>query len=176
MGSQRVGHNLATEQQHWVAACHREPSLGSRDNHQAYVQMLYHDMKTAMDSTANKAPYPDGLHSGWKGHSISVVLQSLRCVWLFATLWTAACQASLSFTICWIFSNSCPLSQWCHPTILSSIASFSSYPQSFPASGSFLMSQLFASGGQSSGASASASVFPMNTQGWFPLGLTGLIF
>ena len=93
MGSQRVGHNLATEQ-HWVAGCHREPSLGSRDNHQAYVQMLYHDMKTAIDSTANKAPYPDGLHSGWKGHSISVVVQSLSCVWLFATLWTAACQAS----------------------------------------------------------------------------------
>ena len=73
------------------------------------------------------------------------------------------------------FAHSCPLSQWCHPTILSSIASFSSYPQSFPASGSFLMSQLFASGGQSSGASASASVLSVNTQGWFPLGLTGLI-
>ena len=72
-------------------------------------------------------------------------------------------------------SNSCPSSQWCHPTISSSVASFSSCPQSFPASGSFLISHLFTSGGQSIGASASASVPPMNIQGWFPLGLTGLI-
>ena len=72
-------------------------------------------------------------------------------------------------------SNSCPLSQWCHPTILSSVIPFSSCLQSLPASGSFPMSQLFISGGQSIGASASASVLLMNTQGLFPLGLTGLI-
>ena len=72
-------------------------------------------------------------------------------------------------------SNSCSLSQWCHPIILSSIVPFSSCPQSFPASGSFLLSCLFASDGQSIGASASASALPMNIQGWFPLGLTGLI-
>ena len=72
-------------------------------------------------------------------------------------------------------SNSCPLSQWCHPTILSSVVSFSSCLQSFPASGSFLSSQFFTSGGQSIGASASASVLPVNIQDWFPLGLTGLI-
>ena len=72
-------------------------------------------------------------------------------------------------------TNSCPLSQWCHPTISSSVVSFSFCPQSFPGSGSFLMSQLLASGGQSTGASASASVLPMNIQSWFPLGLTGLI-
>ena len=72
-------------------------------------------------------------------------------------------------------SNSCWLSQWCHPTISSSVVPFSSCLKPFPASGSFLISQLFASGGQSSGASASASVLPMNSQGWFPLGLTGLI-
>ena len=72
-------------------------------------------------------------------------------------------------------SNSCPLSQWCYPTISSSVIPFSSCSKSFPASGSFLMSQLFASGDQSIGASASASVLPINTQGWFPLGLTGLI-
>ena len=65
--------------------------------------------------------------------------------------------------------------RWCHPTTSSSVALFSSCPQSFPASGSFPMNWLFASGGQSIGASASASVFPMNIQGWFPLGLTGLI-
>ena len=65
--------------------------------------------------------------------------------------------------------NSCPLSQWCHPTISSSVIHFSCF-QSFPASGSFPVSQLFASGGQSIGVSASASVLPMNTQDWFPLG------
>ena len=74
-----------------------------------------------------------------------------------------------------VFPNLCPLSRWCHPTISSSVVSFSSCPQSFPASGSFPVSQLFASGGQSIGVSASASVFPMTIQYWSPLGLTGLI-
>ena len=73
------------------------------------------------------------------------------------------------------YPNSCPLSRWCHPTISSSVVPFSSCPQSLPASGSFQMSQLFASGGQSIGVSASASVLPMNIQDWFPLGLTVLI-
>ena len=72
-------------------------------------------------------------------------------------------------------SDSCPLSRWCHPTISSSIVPFFSWPQSFLASGSFPVSQFFASSGQNIGASASASVLPMNIQGWFPLGLTGLI-
>ena len=70
-----------------------------------------------------------------------------------------------------VCSNSCPLIWWYYPTILSSVAPFSSFPQSFPASGSFPMSQLFASGGQSTEVSASTSVFPMNIQDWFPLGL-----
>ena len=74
-----------------------------------------------------------------------------------------------------VFSNSCPLFRLCHPTISSSATSFSSCPRSFPASGSFSMSRIFASGGQSTGASASATVLPMNIQGWFPLGWTGLI-
>ena len=74
-----------------------------------------------------------------------------------------------------VYSNSCPLSRWCHPTISSSVAPFSSHLQSFPASGSFQMSQLFVWGGQSIGVSASTSVFPMNSQDWFPLGLTGWI-
>ena len=74
-----------------------------------------------------------------------------------------------------VCSNSCPLSKWCHPTISSSVVPFSSCFQSFPASGSFPMSQLFASGDQSIRASALASVLPMNIQDWFPLGLTGLI-
>ena len=72
-------------------------------------------------------------------------------------------------------SNSWLLSQWCHPSISSSVVPFSSCLQSFPASGSFLMSQLFASGGQSTGVSASASIFLMNIQDWFPLGLNDLI-
>ena len=72
-------------------------------------------------------------------------------------------------------SNSCPSCQWCHPTISSSVIPFSSHLQSFPASGSFPMSQFFASGGQSIGVSASASVLPMNTQDWSPLGWTGWI-
>ena len=71
-------------------------------------------------------------------------------------------------------SNSCPSSQWCHPTVSSSVIPFFCL-QSFPASGSFPVHQFFASGGQTIGASASASVFPLNIQGWFPLGLTGLI-
>ena len=73
------------------------------------------------------------------------------------------------------YPNPCPLSWWCHPTISSSVVPFSSCPQSFPASGSFQMSQLFASGGQSIGVSASISVLPMNIQGRFPLGWAGLI-
>ena len=72
-------------------------------------------------------------------------------------------------------SNSCPSSRWCHPTISSSVVPFSFCLQPFPASGSFPMSQFFASGGQRFGASASAWVLPINIQDWFPLGLTGLI-
>ena len=76
----------------------------------------------------------------------------------------------------WAYPNSRPSSRWCHPTISSSVIPFSSCLQSFPASGSFPMSQLFASDGQSIGASPSVSVFPMNIQGWFPLRWTGLIY
>ena len=72
-------------------------------------------------------------------------------------------------------SNSCPLRRWCHPTISSSFIPFSPCPQSFPVSGSFQMSQFFASGGQRIGISASASVLPMNIHDWFPLGWTHLI-
>ena len=74
-----------------------------------------------------------------------------------------------------VYPNPCSLSWWCHPTISSFVVPFSSCPQSFPASGSFQMSQLSASGGQSIGVSASTSVLPMNIQDWFPLGLTGWI-
>ena len=74
-----------------------------------------------------------------------------------------------------VYSNSCPLSQWCHPIISSSVVPFSSCLQSFPASGSFQMSQFFTSSGQTTGVSASASVLLMNIQDWFPLGMTGWI-
>ena len=89
------------------------------------------------------------------------LVQSLSHVWLFATPWATACQASLSIMNSQARSNSCPLSHRCHPTISSSVIPFSSYLQSFPASGSFSMSKFFISNGQNIGASASASVFPM---------------
>ena len=108
--------------------------------------------------------------SGALSLSSVVVVQSVSSIQIFVTWWTVACQASLS-CIC---SNSCPLSQWCHTTISSSITPFSSCPQSFPAPGSFPISWLFASGGQSIG--ASAPVLQHQTiQGLFLLGLTGLI-
>ena len=133
---------------------------------------------------------------------LSILYQSVQLlchVWFFVTPWTAACQASLSIISYSVMSdslwphglqharppypsstlgtcsNSRPLSQWCHPTISSSIIPFSSHLQSFPKSGSFHMSQLFASGGQSTGVSASALVLPMNIQDWSPLGWTGWI-
>ena len=90
--------------------------------------------------------------------------------------WTAAHQASLSITNSQrAYSNSYSLSQWCYPTISSSVVPFSPCLQSFPVSGSFPISQFFASGGQSIGVSASASVLPMNIQDWFPSGWTGWI-
>ena len=105
-----------------------------------------------------------------------VVVPSLNRVQHFVTPWTVTSNLpnpSLSPRVC---SNSCPLSWWCHPTISSSVVHFFSCLQSFPASGFFPMSQLFTSGGQNTGVSAWTSVLPMNIQGWFSLGLTGLIF
>ena len=120
------------------------------------------------------------LHSPRKVHHLAqnsdwplVVVQPLSCVWLFIIPWTAARQASLLLPTAGACSNSCPLSRWCHPTILSSVVPFSSGLQSFLASGSFILSQFFKSGGQSIG--ASRSVLPMNIQAWFPLGWTGWI-
>ena len=102
-------------------------------------------------------------------------VQSLFRVWLFATPWTAACQASVSITNFRSLHKPMSIESVCHPTILSSVIPFSSYLQSCPASGSFPMSQFIPSGVQSIGASASASVLPMNIQVWFPLGWTGWI-
>ena len=100
-----------------------------------------------------------------------VVVALLSHIRLFASPWIAARRLpcpSLTPRTC---SNSCPLSQWCHPTISSSVAPFSSCLLSFPA----LVSWLFTSGDQSIGASAPASILPVNIQSWFPLGLTGLV-
>ena len=103
------------------------------------------------------------------------LVQLLSRVRLLATLWTAAHQASLSIINSRSPPKPCPLSWWCHPTISSSVVPFSSCPQCFPASGSFQISQLFASGGQSVRVSVSTSDLPMNTQDLSPLGWTGRI-
>ena len=110
------------------------------------------------------------LKSRWLLSSRSVVSDSS---WPHGLQHTRLPYPSLSPRVC---SNSCPLSWWCHPTISSSVTPFSSCPQSFPVPGSCPVSRLFTSGGQSSGASASASVLPVNIQDWSPLGLTGWIY
>ena len=125
-------------------------------------------------------------HGMWNLYEIPILLffAQMKCYWdmfhsvqplsrvrLFATPWTAACQASCPGA----YSNSCPLSWWCHPTISSSVVPFSSCLQSFPASEFFPVIQFFTSCGQSVEASASSSVLPMNIQDWFPLGWTGWI-
>ena len=115
-------------------------------------------------------PGSHSMHTSYLYHSCSVAKSCLTLQPL-GLKHTCFPFPSVSPRVC---SNSCPLSRWCHSTISSSVAPFSC-PQSYPASRSFLMSQLFTSGGQSIEASASASVLPMIIQGWFPLGLTGLI-
>ena len=110
--------------------------------------------------------------------SVSQSVQLLSHVKLFATPWTAMgshARPPCPSPIPGVYSNSCPSHRWCHPTVSSSVIHFSSCLQSFPASGSFSMSQFFASGDQSIGISASASVLPMNIQDWFPLGWTDWI-
>ena len=113
--------------------------------------------------------------NNFTSHSLLLLFS---CSVLSDSLWPQGLQharlpcPSLSPRTC---SNSCPFSQWCHPTIPSSVIPFSSCPQSFPTSRSSPVRQLFASGGQSVGASASATILQMNIQSWFPLGLTGLI-
>ena len=115
----------------------------------------------------------------WVGHwNLSISSVQFSCSVVSDSLWPhepqhtrPPCPSPTSG----VHPNPCPLSQWCHPTISSSVVPFFSCLQSFPASGSFPMSQLFASGGQSIGISASTSVLPMNTQDWSPLGWTGWI-
>ena len=115
-------------------------------------------------------------------HSLSTILYlstvQFSCSVMSDSLWPHELQharPSRPSPIPRVYSNSCPLSQWCNSTISSSVIPFSSCLQSFPASGSFQMSQFFASGGQRIGVSTSASVLPMNIQDWFPLGWTSCI-
>ena len=113
-----------------------------------------------------------GLHPKWKW------LLVLLSRWVTSSsLWPHGLHTRLPCPLlsAEVYSKSCPLSWWCHPTISSSVVPVSSCPQSFPASGSFPISQLFASGGQSIRAAVSASVLPVNIQDWFPLGWTGWI-
>ena len=105
-------------------------------------------------------------------HEVLLLLLLFSHAWLFMTLWAAARRLPCPLLSPGVCSNSCPLSQWCHSTISSTVSPFSSCPQFFPASGSFAASRLFTSGGQN-GAWASASGLPI--PGWFPLGLTDLI-
>ena len=124
-----------------------------------YIYYRYLDI----DKWTNQTAFIDGRN---------VVVQSLRHVQLFVTPWIAAQQSSLSLNISWSLLNLMSIESVVHPTISSSVVPFSSCIQSFPASGSFPTSRLFTSGGQSIGASASASALPMNNQDWFSLGLT----
>ena len=122
-------------------------------------------------STQEQEGLPDACDHRWKTKYLSVQFSTVAqsCV----TPWTAGCQTSCPSPTPRACSNSCPLSQWYYPTISSSVIPFSSCLQSFPASGSFQMSQFFESGGQSYRVSASASVLPMNIQDWLPSGWTG---
>ena len=106
--------------------------------------------------------------------SVSSV-QSLSHVWVYVTPWTAVHRPPCPSPTPRVYSDSCPLSQWCHPIISSCVVPFSSRLQSFPASESFPVSQFFASDGQSIGVSPSTSVLSMNIKDWFPLGWTGWI-
>ena len=133
---------------------------------QYWIIKMKHKMKISVLFTQWKKLSREGL-------IVIVVIQSLSWVQLFVAQWTPVCQVSLSFTNCQsLFKLRFFWCQLCHSTILSSVVPFS-YSQSFPASGSFPMGQLFTSGGQSIG--ASASVCPMNIQTRFPSGLIGLI-
>ena len=113
--------------------------------------------------------------AGTKIRHIRSSIQLLSHVWHFVTHEPQHARPPCPSQTPRVHPNPCPSSQWCHATLSSSVIPFSSCPQSFPASGSFPISQLLISGGQSIGVSASTSVLPMNTQDWSPLGWTGWI-
>ena len=144
----------------WTVAYHAPPSMGF--SRQEYWSGL---------------PFPLG-DCNFIGLFLGFQFSSVQLLSLVHSLWPQGPQHAMPpcpLPTPGVYPNSHPLSWWCHPTTSSSVVPFSSCPQSFPVSRSFQMSQLFTSGGQSIGISASASVLPMNIQGWFPSGLTGLI-
>ena len=185
MGSQKVGHNTATEQQQPVKLCWTGHFLISV--HLIYICRIFQFLFTMAQFQAllwAAHSMPNIEENIWcNSVPIGQVKGSLHCkggnepsVQLLSHVWvlrqdTRPPCPSPSPRAC---SNSCPLSQWCHPTISSSVVPFSSHLHSFAVSGSFLMSQFFASAGWSIGVSALASVLPMNIQECFSLGWTGL--
>ena len=144
-----------------------------------YNAILLSHTKECIWLSSNEVDERRAYYTEWskseREKQIEYSAQSLSRVWLFATPWTAARQVFLSTTSSRSLLKLSSSSQWCHPIISSSVIPFSSLIQSFSASGSFQMSQFFASGGWSIGASASASALPMNIQDCFPLGFTGWI-
>ena len=154
------------KEQIWILKVYR-PSLGiSLSPHSAPLQV----MAQCSEHSANKLLKTLLL---WGSVQFSSVAQ--LCLTLYDPMDCSSPGLPCLSPIPGVYPNSCPLSQWCHPAISPSAVPFSSCPQSFPTSGSFQMSQLFASGGQSIEVSASTSVLPMNTQNWSPLGQTGWI-
>ena len=131
----------------------------------SYISLLRKNTQWGKDSLSNKCCMENAFSS----------VQSFSHVRLFVTHGLQHIRLPCPSPTPGTCSNSYPSSQWCHPTISSSVVPFSSCLQPFPASGSFPVSQFFPSGGQSIGVSASASVLPMNIQDWFPLGWTGWI-
>ena len=142
------------------------------DFHAAFHRVAKIDEKLSVWTTTNL------LCTHWKHHKYEYINIQFSLSVMFDSLWPHGLQHArppCPSPTPGAYSNSCPLSQWCHPMISSSVIPFSSHLKSFPASGSFQMSQLFTSGGQSIGVSASTWVLPMNIQDWFPLGWTGWI-
>ena len=135
--------------------------------------MVYEGSQTLLKSSVSFDP-SNNPSAGGTGIQFRSV-QSFSRVRLFETPWTTHARPPCPSSTPRVHPNPCPLCQWCHPTILSSFVPFSSCPQSFPASGSFQMSQFFTSGRQSIGVAASTSVFPVNFPDWFSLRWNGWV-
>ena len=180
----RVPHMPPTPSKCWanhLSQCHRltpskEPALPSLSSQGASRGTCYvfslppAAVGTLVKPCLNSSSGLSSTSTGWGRPKASV---QFSCSVVSNSLWPCGLQHArlpCPSPTPEVYPNSCPLSRWCHPVISSSVVPFSSYLQSFPASGSFQMSQLFASGGQSFGVSASASVLPVNIQDWFPLG------
>ena len=147
--------------------------MGSSKNYKCFVALMWEE------GCSNIIDYPKVRWLKNTNRAYKSKVQFSSVAQSCSTLWPQGLQHSrppCPSPTPGVYSNSCPLSWWCHPTISSSVIPSHSHLQSFPASGSFQMRQLFVSGGQSIGISASAWAFPMNIQDWFPWALTGLIF